>query len=262
MPIQQIEPRRLYRQIADQLRRLIEGGEFPVGSRLPPERDLAAQLGVSRPSVREALIALEVEGLVEVRMGSGIYACAADPAPLGTPAGSVIAEPPLDVIRARQTIEGEMAANAARHCTPALLEALAEAIALMEEEAGAGHIPVRGDRLFHLRITEVSENSVLLRLVAELFDERHNPLFAQFGSHFENAASWMAAIAEHRTVVAAIASGSADAARAAMCEHLELSHSRFYAAWPGNAESPAAAAPARPRRKKAAGTANSLSEET
>src|SRR3989441_13014817 len=73
MPIQSIEPRRLYRQIADQIRTLIRSGEFSAGSRLPPERDLARQLGVSRPSVREALIALEVEGMVEVRIGSGIY---------------------------------------------------------------------------------------------------------------------------------------------------------------------------------------------
>src|SRR5258705_13296272 len=73
MPFQSIEPRRLYRQIADQIRTLIRSGEFPAGARLPPERDLAKQLGVSRPSVREALIALEVEGLVEVRIGWGIY---------------------------------------------------------------------------------------------------------------------------------------------------------------------------------------------
>lgn len=269
MPLQQIEPRRLYRQIADQLRRLIERDEFPVGSRLPPERDLAAQLGVSRPSVREALIALEVEGLVEVRMGSGIYVCAPDTAPLATPAGSITAEPPLDVIRARQTIEGEMAANAARHCTPALLAALDESVVLMEAEAAGGNIPVRGDRQFHLRITEVSENAVLLRLVAELFDERHNPLFAQFGNHFETAESWAAAIAEHRAVIAAIASGQPDAARAAMCNHLEQSHNRFYAAWPGHAEgaAPVGATGTKPRRKKPGATrhdlgANSLSEES
>src|SRR2546423_11640486 len=73
MPIHSIEPRRLYRQIADQIRTLIRAGEFTAGSRLPPERDLARQLGVSRPSVREALIALEVEGLVDSRIGSGIY---------------------------------------------------------------------------------------------------------------------------------------------------------------------------------------------
>ena len=72
MPIQAIEPQRLYRQISNQLRELIIGGEFPVASRLPSERDLSVQLGVSRPSLREALIALEVEGYIEVRMGSGI----------------------------------------------------------------------------------------------------------------------------------------------------------------------------------------------
>lgn len=240
MPLQPIEPRRLYRKIADQLRKLIECGEFPAGRRLPPERDLAAQLGVSRPSVREALIALEVEGLVEVRGGSGIYACAPD-APR---AASVVAAPPLDVIRARQTIEGELAANAARHCTPAFLTELDDAIAVMEQEAGAGHIPLRGDRLFHLRITEPSGNAVLTRLVAELFDERHNPLFTRFRNHFENANSWTAAIGEHRAVVTAIARGSADDARAAMCEHLEASHHRLYAAWPGGAlTDPVARAP-------------------
>ena len=74
MPFQSIEPRRLYRQIADQIRDADPQRRISAPARgLPPERDLAKQLGVSRPSVREALIALEVEGLVEVRIGSGIY---------------------------------------------------------------------------------------------------------------------------------------------------------------------------------------------
>jgi DNA-binding transcriptional ArsR family regulator len=80
----------------------------PHGTRLPAERELAQQLGVSRPSVREALIALEVEGLVEVRMGSGIYV-REQPAP----AAAVSAEPPLETIRAREVIECELAARAA-----------------------------------------------------------------------------------------------------------------------------------------------------
>ena len=106
-PLQTIESRRLYRQIAEQLRALIERGEFEPGTRLPPERDLANQLGVSRPSVREALIALEVEGRVEVRMGSGIYVRAPEAA---TPRDAALmqalheAEGPLETIRARQLI--------------------------------------------------------------------------------------------------------------------------------------------------------------
>ena len=112
MPLQPLAPRRLYRQIADQVRGLIRAGEFPVGSRLPAERDLAVQLGVSRPSVREALIALEVEGLVAVRMGSGVIVIARESAPSATPVDAPFG--PFEIIRARQVIECELAAMAAR----------------------------------------------------------------------------------------------------------------------------------------------------
>jgi DNA-binding FadR family transcriptional regulator len=230
MPLHTIEPKRLYRQIADQVRAMIEQGEFPRGNRLPAERDLAQQLGVSRPSVREALIALEVEGLVEVRMGSGIYvrepAAAAAPRP-----APVTAEPPLETIRAREVIECELAARAATVMKGAQLRGLREAIALMEKEAGHGQLPTHGDRLFHVRIVEAAGNPVLTRVVTDLYDERHNPLFAQLGSHFENISSWKLAIAEHQAVVDAIAAHDPEAARAAMSRHLTLSHDRFTASW-------------------------------
>jgi GntR family transcriptional repressor for pyruvate dehydrogenase complex len=225
MPLQTIEPRRLYRQIADQLRGLVERGEYDVGARLPPERDLALQLGVSRPSVREALIALEVEGLVEVRMGSGIYVRPFADAG----ARQVNGEGPLETIRARQLIESELAAHAATHMSNAQIASLRDAVAMMQQEIDGGHTPSRGDRLFHERIAEASENSVLQRLVGELFDERHSPLFEQLGSHFETARSWTAAMAEHAAVIEAIASRSAPAARAAMAAHLSNSHDRFTA---------------------------------
>ena len=76
MSVKPVETRRLYLQIADKLRGLIEQQDFAPNGRLPSERELAQTLGVSRPSVREALIALEVEGMVEVRIGSGIYVLA------------------------------------------------------------------------------------------------------------------------------------------------------------------------------------------
>ena len=71
MPLEAIVTRRLYQQVADRLRELVESGEYKVGDRLPPERELAEMLDVSRPTVREALIALEVEGRVRMRVGSG-----------------------------------------------------------------------------------------------------------------------------------------------------------------------------------------------
>lgn len=229
MPLHTIEPKRLYRQIADQVRALVEQGEFPRGSRLPAERELAQQLGVSRPSVREALIALEVEGLVEVRMGSGIYVREHPAAARAVP---VMAEPPLETIRAREVIECELAARAALCMKAPQVRGLREAIALMQEEAAQGQLPTQGDRLFHVRIVEAVGNAVLTRVVTELYDERHNPLFAQLGSHFENIASWQLAIAEHQAVVDAIAVHDAAAARAAMSRHLTQSHDRFTASWP------------------------------
>jgi DNA-binding FadR family transcriptional regulator len=229
MPLQAVEPRRLYRQIADQLRTLIGAGEFTLGSRLPPERDLATQLGVSRPSVREALIALEVEGLVEVRMGSGVYVVRLDTA-AAPRAGVGEALGPFDIIRARALVEAELAALAARERTPALLKRLRAAVKAMEEDIACGVMPIRGDREFHLVLADASANAALVRVVAELFDERNNPLFEQLGRHFENARSWRQAVAEHRAVVRAVAGGEPAAARRAMLQHLQASHDRFAAA--------------------------------
>src|SRR5438067_10298104 len=117
MPLQIVEPQRLYRQIAEQLRAAIAAGKFVVGSRLPAERDLAKQLGVSRPSVREALIALEVEGWVEVRIGSGVYVLPQGGAGTSGAAAQIPAGEwgPLELLRARRVIEGEIAALAATH---------------------------------------------------------------------------------------------------------------------------------------------------
>jgi GntR family transcriptional regulator, transcriptional repressor for pyruvate dehydrogenase complex len=231
MPLQAVEPRRLYRQIADQLRSLIRRGEYAVGTRLPAERDLATTLGVSRPSVREALIALEVEGLVEVRPGSGIHVVAREPA-ASAPRIEPNAFGPFEIIRARQVVEGELAALAATRATRPQVAGLREALGLMDEDIARGEMPIRGDRLFHLRVAEAAENGPLLRTVTELFDERNNPLFDKMGHHFENEKSWRKAIAEHRSVVTAIAARKPEAARAAMHLHLERSQARFADAWP------------------------------
>ena len=245
MPIQSLAPRRLYRQIADQLRGLIQAGEFAVGTRLPPERDLAQQLGVSRPSVREALIALEVEGLVSVRMGSGIEVIAREPAASAPRVDTAFG--PFETLLARQLLEAELAAQAALHGLPDQLQDLQQALALMAADVAAGLAPVRGDRLFHLGVAQAAGHGPLVRTVAALFDERDNALFEQLGQHFETVRSWQLALAEHRAVLAAILAGDAPAARAAMHHHLQQSHDRLAAsvAAPGaDAALPAAAAAA------------------
>jgi DNA-binding FadR family transcriptional regulator len=228
MPLQSIEPRRLYRQIADQIRALIRSGEFAAGSRLPPERDLARQLGVSRPSVREALIALEVEGIVEVRIGSGIYVLSGGGA---TPAGADAAAGPFELLRARCVIEGECAALAAKAAKRGRIHALEEALRDMERELALGHPPIPTDRLFHLRIAEATGNGALVAVVKMLWDERTGPLYRQLEHHYDSPQLWHAAMAEHRAVTKAIAMRDADAARAAMQRHLNQAFKRFSKGW-------------------------------
>jgi DNA-binding FadR family transcriptional regulator len=218
-----IESQRLYRQISNQLRALILSGEFPINSRLPAERELALQLGVSRPSLREALIALEVEGYIEVRMGSGIYVCA----PPGKGFDLSAEEAPLELIRARSLIEGEIAATAAKMGRKAHFDAIEDAIRQMEADAGAGRKPLEADRLFHVRLAEATGNSVLVGVVRRLFDARLGPLFDQLHSHFETGKVWAQAIAEHRDILQALRAKDADGARAAMHRHMDIAFRRL-----------------------------------
>jgi DNA-binding FadR family transcriptional regulator len=232
MPFQSIEPRRLYRQIADQIRGLIGSGEFPAGSRLPPERDLARQLGVSRPSVREALIALEVEGLVEVRIGSGIYVMAPNVQAVGESTGAIHAEAgPFELLRARYVIESECAALAAKSARKTQLASIAEALDQMQREVDDQKQPLEGDRLFHLRVAEATGNGALVAVVKMLWDERTGTLYQQLEHHYDSPALWTAAMAEHRIVLKAIANRDATGARAAMQRHLNQAYKRFSTGW-------------------------------
>jgi len=231
MPIQSIEPRRLYRQIADQIRALIRSREFPAGARLPPERDLARQLGVSRPSVREALIALEVEGLVEVRIGSGIYVLG--PGGNGEPGSAVqSALGPFELLRARWIIESECAAHAAKAAKRPQIGAIEDALQQMQSvKDKEKRQPLAGDRLFHLRVAEATGNGALVAVVKVLWEERMGPLFMQLEHHYDNPRLWTSAIAEHRLVLDAIIRHDAAAARTAMQRHLDRAYKRFSKSW-------------------------------
>jgi GntR family transcriptional regulator, transcriptional repressor for pyruvate dehydrogenase complex len=223
MPIQRVDPRRLYLQIADQVRSLIAAGEFAPGSRLPAERELAKRFGVSRPTLREALIALEVAGYVQVRPGSGIIVTSQKGT---TPDGSA-EEGPLEILRARILIEGEIAAEAAEIMKPQDIAALEQVLVAMKGEAADEATRVDADREFHRYITAKLANKVLLRLVMGLFDQRDTPLARQFATDFDNPKTWNAVLAEHRRIISALAARNPEKARKAMRDHLRKSHHRW-----------------------------------
>jgi DNA-binding FadR family transcriptional regulator len=226
MPFQAVATQRLYEQVAGQVTDLVARGEFKPGDRLPPERDLAKVLGVSRPTVREAMIALEMAGLVEVRVGAGTFVT--DKAKNGAPNGRLfenVGSSPLELIAARRTIEPEVAALAAQAATPAEIAAIAETVAKI---AAAEDTPAHraADHQFHICIGIASHNSVLTAIVDECWAEMYSPMFERMGAITGLIVARCSpqqrdtTVAEHEAVYRAIAARDPAAARAAMDAHL------------------------------------------
>lgn len=230
-----LQPKRLYKQIADLIASHIKSGEFVPGAYLPSERDLAHQLGVSRSSVREALIALEVSGLVEIRVGNGVMVLSPN---AGQGHGVLDDEEdqdydsPFQLIGARSLLEGEVAAIAAKNATPAQLAGIEETVKRMDEIVNAP-LPLNeealseADWLFHMRIAEATGNYVLVELVEGLRKRRFSPIFRRAEKHFSKRDLKVQTVEDHRAVLEAIRAGDADAAREAMKMHQSHVIKRF-----------------------------------
>jgi DNA-binding FadR family transcriptional regulator len=247
MPFEAVLSRRLYQVVADQIGQLIRAGEFRSGDRLPPERDLSRRLGVSRPVVREAMVALEIVGLVEVRGGSGVYIRELA-GPLQVPDAG---EGPYDAFIARRALEGEIAAAAAEHADAERLAELAAAVEQMRLEARASPPAGPGDRRFHLALAAASGNSIYVHLVRFVWDELLNrgPIWAKLG---ERRAVRPTRLLEHEAILAAVAARDPARARQAVHAHFDGAIRDFL-------EMTAGEAPARPHPPPtAAGAATML----
>jgi DNA-binding FadR family transcriptional regulator len=220
VPLTTVEPTRLYRQIADQIAALIDSGEYAAGARLPAERELATVLGVSRTSVREAIICLELAGRVEVRVGTGIFVCAR-PARSATP-GSTAADPPgpFELLAARQVIEGEIAALAARTIRRDDLKTLRGTMDRMRQSGAERGPRDHADREFHVTIAQATGNSALRAVVNRLWDARSHPLWTRIEAHFHTPALRAKTLEDHAAIVAALEARDDQGARAAMHRHL------------------------------------------
>jgi DNA-binding FadR family transcriptional regulator len=223
MPFQPVDTQRLYQQVADQISELIRAREFPVGHRLLPERDLAKALGVSRPVVREAMIALEIAGLVEVRTGSGTYVKARNNVtarPLPNVSGDV-GPSPFDIISARVLLEGEVAFVAAKQATD---EDLKDIAAIQKESArqmAQGEWSWDSDRVFHQRIAQATHNTVLPPLVEGLWTNQFAPVFSVLSKRTGLSENRGPTLAAHGRITDALLARDAPGARAAMHAHLE-----------------------------------------
>jgi DNA-binding FadR family transcriptional regulator len=210
--------RRLHQTIARDLEQAIEIGRYPVGSRLPSERDLAEQFEVGRPTVREAFIVLELRGLIETRHGAGVFVKKRPEASgmFEVDSGSG----PFEVTEARRLLEGEVAALAARSITDqqiAELEEIMNRIGDMRLDQTARE---QADRAFHVALARATENDVLVGMVESLWDLRYRSPLCVYLFRRARQAGIQPPVDEHRVVLDALKRRDADGARQAMRDHL------------------------------------------
>ncbi|MBS6035077.1 MULTISPECIES: FadR/GntR family transcriptional regulator [Pantoea] len=218
MALPVVKTERLYRQIANAIMAGIDRGEFVAGGMLPPERELAKQLGVSRSSVREALIALEMTGWVDIRTGTGVFV--SQPLPeTATPQESEACSL-QDLLQAREAFEGMLAGFAARNGTPAQRAALLALTAQLQQHAQNDAAFLEQDKRFHLLISEMSGNDLLREMLEQLWNKRHSPHVQRLERHFADNSFALEMNADHQQIANAIVAGDEVAARQAMENHL------------------------------------------
>ena len=209
---------RLYQQVVEKLLELIKSGNYTVGMRLPAERELASMFGVSRPTIREAVIALEIENFVEVRTGSGVYILKNQ-----YEINELIDKDvgPFELTEARTLFEGEATALAATLITDAELETLSEALdeMIMENEQDATTHEA-ADKNFHMIIAQATRNSVITTVIEMLWDVRENSPLARRMYQKARNRGVKPSVEEHREIYNALKEHDAQGARSAMRAHL------------------------------------------
>ncbi|MER7200402.1 GntR family transcriptional regulator [Streptomyces sp. CB01635] len=207
---------RLYEQVLDRLRAYVAEGGLRAGDRLPPERDLAARLGVSRASVKQAITVLEVQGLVEARHGGGTYLMrdSLDAEPVERMVERRRRLP--DVLEAREALETKLAELAAERRTDEDLAALHAALDRMVADIEDGGHGVEGDRLFHAAVTAAAHSALLAEFMRSIADQVTESRTESLRQPRRPARS----LAQHRAILDAIETGRPAQAAAAMRRHV------------------------------------------
>ncbi|HEV7717559.1 MAG TPA: FadR/GntR family transcriptional regulator [Arsenicitalea sp.] len=211
---------RLYQVVARQIAKLIERNIGGPNWRIPSERELAEELGVSRPVIREAVIALEMRGLVEVRGRSGIVVRAGEHFTFDAPV-SDIGPGPFELLEARLALESSAAALAAEKATSYDITHLLDCIERMEHETDVQLQHELGDREFHLSIARITGNPLIVSMLSALWEMRdRSPMWHKLLAHMHAQSMRPLWIGDHHAVVAALRMRNPDAAYKAMSRHI------------------------------------------
>lgn len=207
-----MKSRRMFWQIADKIESLIVSGMYPPGSRLPPERELAETFDVSRPTIREAIIALEVMRLVEVKTSSGVYVLEKQLDKEQKTESDISA---FELTQARALVEGEAAALAATSISEEELDALDKTLQAM----GSGIEADKADRDFHVIISKATRNKAILLAVSKYWELRDTQPQIKMAYSGVCSLSDKDRLEEHNAIYQALKDRNSQAARTAMHAH-------------------------------------------
>jgi len=221
---------RRYLRIAQQLAEDIAAGRFRAGERLPPERDLATSLGVSRTTVREALLALELMQHIEIRVGAGVFVL---PESLRAPSPGIPEvhneSGPWEQLEARRAIEGQIAYIAAERATEAQIAELeqltAQSAAALEDIALFDAL----DATFHSVLARAAGNAILENYIAHLWSMRGGPMWGRWYEQTRSVANRRRSVEDHRAILQGVSRRRPDVAKTAMEAHLDVLAEPFHA---------------------------------
>ncbi len=220
-----IRPKKISEEIVEQIKALISKGQLKPGERIPSERDLAALLGVSRPSVREAIMVLEAMGLLESRQGGGTYVRSLTESVLADPLTTMVEKDPLllqALVEVRMGIESWAAFLAASRATQEEIDTLAKLLKEMERQAARGGWDPKVDAQFHYTITTATHNTLQLHVLDTIRGLFHATIELALTEFYRREGYLEALLAQHRSIYVAISDRNPEQARQSMMDHLQF----------------------------------------
>lgn len=225
MKFQRIGTRKIYIEVIDQIKEMLNRGELKPGDQLPSEREFAELLGISRVSLRQALTVLETLGIVEIRHGEGTFISSTSDgfSDLNMYLSKISKESdPLDILEARKLIEVEIAGLSARERTKEDLRIMKEILVEMERKIERGEETLLIDLKFHLHIAESTHNPVLLSVMGQIGSLMKQNLWRVVkGLSLTTPGRAEKYLEQHWVIYNAIKGGDSTKAKEAMLKHLE-----------------------------------------
>jgi len=220
-----IRPKKISEEIVEQIRTLISEGELKPGERVPSERELASLLGVSRPSVREAIMVLEAMGLVESRQGGGTFVLSLTEATMADPLTSMVEKNPkmlYSLAEVRMGLETWSAYLAAERATPEDISRLDDLYQEMKRQASNGGWKPDIDARFHYAITAAAHNTIQLHVLNTIQELFHTTIMVALMEFYQKEGYIDLLMKHHLEILEAIRAHQPERAREAMRIHLEL----------------------------------------